>query len=200
MMMQRDHRPGIMVWTVSMAVGCLACTAAEPDPLVSSTPDTGSLVGGHAGVAGGLRWTAPAAWTPAEAAPMRAASYRVPGGPGEPGDIDISVSFFPGAGGGEEANLARWTGQFRSPVGGPPEGVISGNTRVAGFPVATLDVSGTYQGGPRGGGPFPGYRLFAAIVQGPQGPVFFKMVGPAGGVDRAKSGFDAMLHSVTAAP
>ena len=44
----------------------------------------------------------------------------------------------------------------------------------------------------------PGWRLLGAIVQGPHGPVFFKLTGPAATVGRAEHDFDAMLASLTA--
>jgi hypothetical protein len=41
-----------------------------------------------------------------------------------------------------------------------------------------------------------GYRLLGAIVEGPQGSVFFKLTGPENTVKSAKDGFDALLQSI----
>jgi len=38
--------------------------------------------------------------------------------------------------------------------------------------------------------------MLGAIVEGTQGPVFFKLTGPGADVDRAKSAFDALLESL----
>ena len=66
------------------------------------------------GSAGGVRWTAPAPWTPAAARPMRAATYTIPAAAGgEAGEC--SVFFFgKGKGGSVEENLSRWETQFES--------------------------------------------------------------------------------------
>jgi hypothetical protein len=40
--------------------------------------------------------------------------------------------------------------------------------------------------------------MLGAIVQGPQGPVFFKLTGPVGTVRGAAKDFDALLASLTA--
>jgi hypothetical protein len=50
-----------------------------------------------------------------------------------------------------------------------------------------------------GGGPTeptPGSRLLGAVVEGPGGPWFFKITGPAATVTAAAPAFDAMLRSV----
>ena len=56
--------------------------------------------------AGGLSWTMPAGWTSKGATSMRAAQYQA-------GDAECVVYFFgAGQGGGVDANIARWAGQF----------------------------------------------------------------------------------------
>ena len=44
--------------------------------------------------------------------------------------------------------------------------------------------------------PKPGYRLLGAIVEGPQGPHFFKLTGPERTVASAEKGFRKLLESV----
>jgi hypothetical protein len=46
------------------------------------------------------------------------------------------------------------------------------------------------------GAPKPGYRLLGAIVEGPQGSIFFKFTGPAKTVAQNQTAFDAMLASI----
>jgi hypothetical protein len=43
----------------------------------------------------------------------------------------------------------------------------------------------------------PGFRLLGAIVEGPQGAVFFKLTGPAKTVAASEAGFEKMLSSVS---
>jgi hypothetical protein len=40
------------------------------------------------------------------------------------------------------------------------------------------------------------WKLLGAIVEGPQGSVFFKFTGPAGVIDGAAHDFDALLASL----
>ncbi len=42
----------------------------------------------------------------------------------------------------------------------------------------------------------PGFRMLGAIVEAPQGAVFFKMTGPANTVTKAEGGFEAMLKTL----
>ena len=71
---------------------------------------------------------------------------------------------------------------------------------VNGIEVTTLDVSGTYLFKP-----FPmasqatkkrGYRMLAAIVQGPDAPIFFKLTAPANTAATAELGFRRMIDSL----
>jgi len=65
--------------------------------------------------------------------------------------------------------------------------------------VTTIDLSGTFLGGPGmapGEGKKESYRLLGAIVEGPQGAVFFKLTGPAKTVAAAQGDFQSLLKSV----
>ncbi|MBI1899171.1 MAG: hypothetical protein HYS04_21940 [Acidobacteria bacterium] len=156
-----------------------------------------------AAAAGGLEWTAPATWKAQPERPMRAATYAVPRAPGDREDGECAVFYFgPGQGGGVDANIKRWIGQFDAPGGGAADRLakISRGT-VNGLPVTRIDLAGTYKpsGGPmmQAGAPKPGYRLLGAIVEGPQGAVFFKFTGPEKTVAAQKGAFDALLKSVS---
>jgi hypothetical protein len=52
----------------------------------------------------------------------------------------------------------------------------------------------------KAGTPKPGYRLIGAIVEAPEGMVFFKLTGPAKTVQAAKPAFDKMLQSISKQP
>jgi hypothetical protein len=71
---------------------------------------------------------------------------------------------------------------------------------VNGMKVALVTVSGTYlaPGGPmmQSQGKKENYRLLGAIVEGPEGSVFFKFTGPTQTVVSAQGSFDALISSL----
>lgn len=152
--------------------------------------------------AGGLTWSAPKAWEPQGARAMRVATYRIPPAKGdaEPGELAIFY-FGQGQGGGVDANVKRWVGQFQKPDGSPvaEKDTARKKESVNGLPVTTVDVKGTYAGGGPMMGPStpkPGYRLLGAIIEGPEGAVFFKLTGPEKTVAAAEKPLRKMLQSV----
>ena len=152
--------------------------------------------------AGGLHWSAPPSFkNDGSTRPMRAATYAVPPAAGDAeGGECVAYYFGQGQGGSVDANILRWTGQFQDASGQPIKNAATKKKTVHGLPVTTIDVSGTYTGS---GGPMmtaksakPGYRMLGAIVEGPQGSVFFKFTGPAKTVAANQKGFDGMIESV----
>jgi hypothetical protein len=140
----------------------------------------------------GIRWTVPSSWKSEGDRPMRLATYQVPEG-GE-----CAVYYFgQGQGGSVEANIDRWKGQFEGSKDAPK---VEKRT-IHGLKTTTLDVSGTYtgMGGPSApqGPPKQGYRLLGAIVEGPQGSIFFKFAGPIKTVARNQSAFEKMLSTLS---
>jgi hypothetical protein len=131
---------------------------------------------------------------------MRAAEYVVPGSTESEAAV-LVVHHFPGMGGSAEANLARWLGQFTQPDGSD---TISAarieSATVNGLEVSRVDVTGTYTGMQAGTGapaaPLENQRLLGAIVRGPDGPVFFKLVGPSAVVESAEPAFEELVSSV----
>jgi len=123
---------------------------------------------------------------------MRAATYMVDG-------AECVVYFFgAGQGGGIEANVERWKGQFRQPDGKPVD-VKAGKRTIHGMTVTTVDISGDYSGM---GGPMAaqksvqsGYRLLGAIVEGPGGNIFLKFTGPAKTISANQKKFEQLLES-----
>jgi len=151
---------------------------------------------------GGLHWTAPSQWKVDPAArPMRAATYAVPAAAGDTDAGECVAYYFgKGQGGSTEANIQRWTSQFKDKSGQPVKNAQVKKSTVHGLPVTAIDASGTYTGA---GGPMapthtdkPGYRLLGAIVEGPQGSLFFKFTGPAKTVAANQKAFDDMIASV----
>lgn len=166
----------------------LAVLVASLGQAQSPKPKTGS--------AGGVRWSVPAAWSDAPGSNIRVATYRAPAAKGaEAGEC--AVFFFGrGQGGSVEANLERWSRQFE----GSPKPQRS-SRQVRGLPVTVAHLAGTYlaPGGPmmQSQGKRPGYRLLGAIVETPQGLIFFKLTGPAATVAAAEAGFDSLVGSLT---
>lgn len=144
----------------------------------------------------GVRWIMPASWKAEAQRPMRLATYKIAP------DTECGVYYFgQGEGGGVEANLDRWIGQFLQSDGKPSKAAAKIAKRtVHGLPVTTVDVSGAYigMGGPtvQLGPAVPGYRLLGAIVEGPQGSIFLKFVGPAKTIAANQAAFDKMLASL----
>lgn len=152
--------------------------------------------------ASGLSWTAPGSWKAEGARPMRAASYVIPAASGDSEGGECVVYYFgPGQGGGVEANIDRWVGQFQAPDGGSAAKLAKrGDKTVNGIAVTTLDLTGTYLFKPfpmaPNATPKPGYRMLAAIVQGNDAPVFFKLTAPKKTADAAEAAFWKMIESL----
>jgi hypothetical protein len=144
----------------------------------------------------GVRWTAPPNWKADEDRPMRLATYTVPPG----GECGVYY-FGSGQGGSVDANLDRWIGQFLQADGKSAKAAAKIVKRtIHGWPVTTVDVSGAYtgMGGPTAqpGPALSDYRMLGAILEGPQGSIFFKFTGPAMTVASNQSAFDKMLASL----
>jgi hypothetical protein len=150
--------------------------------------------------AAGLSWTAPAEWTVGEARPMRIVTYKLPSAKGDTEAGELAVFYFgKGQGGGVDDNVKRWVKQFQKPDGTPAEkDAKTKQEKLAGFPVTMVDVKGTYTGGPMMGPatPKPGFRLLGAIVEGPEGAVFFKLTGPEKTVASAEKPFRKLLEGI----
>jgi hypothetical protein len=149
--------------------------------------------------AAGIRWTAPAAWKAQGAAPMRAATYAVAPAPGDTAASECAVYFFgAGQGGGVQANIDRWKGQFTGANGKEAPAKVAMRT-VHGLKITTVDASGTYSGlgGPVGPTHLVNdYRLLGAIVEAPGGSIFIKFTGPAKTVGANQQRFEALLASM----
>ncbi len=140
---------------------------------------------------GGFTFERPAGWRWAPpTSPMRKAQLAAPG----PGGTVAEVTFFcfgAGQGGGVQANIDRWFGQFENASHSTREELI-GTTRVV-----FVEASGTFLSGMPGGQATPkeGYALRGAILPHKDGDVFVKMTGPAATVAAADAGFVAMIQA-----
>ena len=146
-----------------------------------------------------LEWSAPASWKPGPEKPMRAATYLISPVSGESDNAECAV--FLNIGGGVQANLDRWIGQFSQPDGSPSTSKAKQRKEtINGFQVSFVELNGTYNAGGMGmGGPSTpknGYRLLGAIVESPGGEVFFKLTGPEKTVLSATKDFQSLLKSI----
>lgn len=165
-----------------------AATDKAPRPRV---PVTGGNVASY-GKTGPLLWTAPAGWQGAKpASSMRLAEYLVEGQAGA-----AVVSIFFGLGGGVDANMKRWAGQFKDASGAPSPAKRT-TRQVAGLTVHLIDVAGNYNAGAAmmGGAAKSDQRVLGAIVETPKGPYFFKLLGPAATVTANEAKFTAFVDS-----
>ena len=162
-----------------------------------SAPTTAGL--GASSQAGPVKWTAPARWGSKPAREMRAATYLIPAAQGDGEGAECAV--FLNIGGGVDANIKRWIGQFEQPDGSPSESKANQKKEtINGLEVTTVDLIGTFKGGGpmmgQSSGPKTGYRLLGAIVQTDEGEVFFKLTGPAKTVTAAQGEFQSLLKSL----
>ncbi len=136
----------------------------------------------------GLKWTAPAAWAVKTGSSMRRGSYAIKG---DGGEADLSITAFPGATGGLEANLNRWRGQ----VGLTPQSPAEVTAAVEKFTANGLDFLVVDYAGNAGG---TVTRLIGAIVPYGGNSWFFKLTGPDALVAAQKTAFLDFLKTVKA--
>jgi len=127
-----------------------------------------------------LAWDAPSSWqSMPNSNSMRKATYKV----GD--DTELTVS---SAGGGVDANIKRWAGQFGEAAQPKTE-----KKKVNGLDVTIVEIKGPYQG--MGGPKKDGYMLLGAVVDGGQMQTFFKMTGPEKVVTGARPAFEKLVSS-----
>jgi hypothetical protein len=115
---------------------------------------------------------------------MRLATYKA-------GEAQLSVAR---AGGTVDANVDRWQAQFD----GAPKAQRSAK-QVHGLPVTIVRIDGTFLGaGMSSAAPekHENWSMLAAIVESSGSPYFFKLLGSAADVDKARAGFDSLVNSI----
>lgn len=130
----------------------------------------------------GLTLAVPSEW---ESSPptssMRLGQWALPG-PG--GDGELVVFRFPGGGGGVQANIDRWKGQFQPPEGKTIDDVSTVKTidGDGGLKTTLVEVTGTYVAAVQPGDAEKhndaAYQMFAAVVEGSGDAYYFKATGP----------------------
>ena len=149
-----------------------------------------------------LVWTVPEGWVvKPPSSKMRIAEFALPKSGADPEDGTLAVFWFGGSGGGVDANVGRWLGQFTQPDGRATKDVAKIETRTVGaYKVTVVDVSGTFNAEMMPGSGVattkPGWRMLGAVVEAPEGSYFVKASGPAKTMELWKSAFDAFISSL----
>ncbi len=156
-----------------------------------------ALLGEAKNSVAGIQWSVPKRWSEQGARQMRAATYTIPAAQGDPEPAECAVFYFGNSQGGSvDANIDRWVGQFEA--GAPP---ARSEREVNGMKVTLVQIAGAYlaPAGPmmQSSGKKDNYRLLGAIVEGPQGSVFFKLTGPANTVSNCEGEFNALVESIS---
>jgi len=153
----------------------------------------------YAESAGGVSWKSPAGWKLDAERPMRVATYKIAPVAGDADEAELAIFFFgAGQGGSVEDNLARWAGQFEGAK--PP---AKKQQKVAGLVVTRIEIEGSYTASMGPMGPVqqktakPGYKLLGAIVEGGEGPVFFKLTGSKKTVEAARGRLEKLLRTLS---
>ncbi len=174
--------------------------AAAPPPAQAQLPPGHPPMGDSGKV---LQYEVPEAWkaeTPASR--MRKAQFALPAEGEQKAEL-IVYYFGKGQGGPIADNLSRWKQMFVDDEGKPvgEDAVRQEKFKANGLDVTVLDVTGVYQASMMPGvtpatATHGNYRMLAAIVETPDGPWFFKAVGPADAIGAQRENFMKFMHSV----
>jgi len=130
-----------------------------------------------------LHLTLPESWTPtAPTNNMRKAQFSMKAAEGSD-PAEMAVFYFGPSAGGIESNLTRWYNQFELPEGKKIEDVVVREEfEVNGMKAIMVHFTGTMKTATMPGMPNTGaknnWMNLSAIVVTPQGPWFFKSLGP----------------------
>ena len=163
-------------------------------PAAGEEPAASPWKPGETFVVMGLKAKAPEGWLRQKPANrMRKAQFKLPHAENDTFDGELTV--IP-AFGGMDANVQRWKQQFKE----APEPLMT-TRKVAGMDVAIVQLDGTYMYKARpmdpneAGQARPDYRVLAAVVQAPEGQVFFKSFGPRATMEKWQEAFTDMVDS-----
>jgi hypothetical protein len=144
-----------------------------------------------------FEWNVPEGWkqtTPAST--MRIAQFDVPGT--WPDGVPVVCALFGQIGGGRQANVDRWIGQFRQADGTPSKDRTKLTESKAGdLAVTRVELTGAFSDGmqkpPR---QTDDGMLLGGIVEAPDGAsIYVKLTGPRDVVAAQTAAFDAFLAS-----
>ena len=186
-------------WTAALLLAAVLLPAAGCTKQQQQTGQAGAnmaSLGSTTGSVAGIRWSIPKRWSEQGQRPMRVATYAIPAAEGDAETGECAVYYFgKDQGGTVDQNIERWISQFET--GGVP--ARSGKD-INGMKLTLVQVAGAYlaPAGPmmQSSGKKDNFRLLGAIVEGPEGLVFYKFTGPAKTVTGAEGEFNAMVESL----
>jgi hypothetical protein len=175
-------RRTVLVPLLILALTSIA--AAQPSTQAASPPAASEA---------GIAYELPPQWV----AEPPASKMRVAQGTfeGKAGKATYTLYFFgAGAGGSVEDNVTRWIDQIEAPIAPPQRGALSSN----GLTITWVEVAGNLKAStmPVRVEALPGARLLAAMVEGPGGPWYVKVVGPDATVAAQRGAFFTFLRSL----
>jgi hypothetical protein len=140
-----------------------------------------------------LVWSAPANWKVKPASSMRKGSFALTA-PGVEGEADLSITAFPGAVGGDLANVNRWRSQINlAPVSAADFASSSQKLERNGLKMTAVDLTGKNEkGAPT--------RVLGAMIPHGGSTWFVKLSGPEAIVAREKDAFMKFLETLKPAP
>jgi hypothetical protein len=165
-------------------------SAPSPAPAVAPVASDGGIgvtPPAAATADAGLIWSAPTNWQPQPLGAMRKGSYTIAGAAGA--TADVSITAFPGAVGGELANVNRWRSQLSLPPVAESD-LAASVTRISqnGLTFTLVDLAGADAASPR--------RIIGAMAPYEGAMWFFKLSGPDAFVATTKRSFLDFLMTV----
>lgn len=152
--------------------------------------------------AAGIKWWVPSAWEVGPPRPMRVGTYFAQPVADDTEPAEMKVNFFgAGQGGNVAQNIKRWEGQFTAATDSLAKGQAAViDTMVNGVKTTLVELSGVFLSS---ASPMStvftrkhGFIMFGAIVLAPEGPVFFKMTGPAATMEANRELFRQSVGSI----
>lgn len=179
-------------------VATSACNKKPPAPANQVPPQGPGVVSAHdVNAIAGIHWKRPGRWDVQPPRQMRIATYSVPAAEGDAEGGECAIFYFgSGQGGDIDQNIDRWVNQFEN-----PGAVDRSSKQVNGLNVVLVRIGGTYlaPSGPmmESQGKKDNYRLLGAIVNAPEGEVFFKYTGPAKTIAASEAEFNNLVESLS---
>lgn len=186
---------------ILISVTLLSCQGKQQSAKVDMSVATDIKLDGKPSSVAGVTFAPPSSWKDLGASGMRQANYTFGPIEGESDSATLAVFHFgQGKGGDVQSNIERWIGQMTLPGGSDPHSA-AGQTQfsVEGMLVHWVQISGIYASGGMMGSPVvpkSDYVMAAAVLEAPQGNLFFKLTGPQRTATKMIEGFKAMMMAV----
>ena len=192
-----------MRWSLLCLLGvCLLAGTPSARAAHPAVRDEDVTLSGPVFKVGGLQFTVPSKWlsVPGET-PARAGQWRIPLPHGQTGESGEVVVFFfgPGVGGSTKENIEAWIGTMFTAERHPAAAEVKHHD-TSGLKISQVVIFGTYnQNVPVPGippRPKSNYGLVGAVVENPQGNIYWRFTGPEPLITANLPLFNKMIDSV----